>query len=219
MPDQATKFCNAEDVKGNMASADSWSQDDALINSQIMTATAMIREYTRRDWTLGGYVDYFSTADIDVAISQGRGFVTFTLREKPVDVEEANYPIVKFNTAGNWENTQQLSLKSYSVDPRLNQIIIYPSKMRSYGRSLRVAYQAGYALDDADSELVLVPQNIRRACAIQAAFQTKQVLDGSLGAVSKKDKTGTTTFGLTQNGLLQSVVGMLRGESRTFVGA
>lgn len=213
------KFCTLEDAKGYLRTADSWTGDDPLIEAQIVAATALIKEFTRRDWVRAEYTDYFNTADIDIAIRQGRDFVAFSLREKNVSVAEGEYPVLKFNTGGDWANTTALTTDTYAVDTRLSRIIMYPQKMRSYDRSIRCVYTAGFARDETDTDLVLVPSNIATATAMQAAFATQRILNATTGSSSKKNKTGQTTFAVKASGLVAEAQALIRQEVRLMMGS
>lgn len=209
-----TKFCLPADVKPMLNSADGYTGDDTEITTHIVMATALIREYTRRQWTQATYVDFFDTKDVNIAIRQGTGVASFTLREKPLQ----SITSVKFNTAGDWTNTDPLESRLYELDVPRNRILLYPALMDSYGRALRVEYTAGYPVDDVDTELLLVSTNLKMACAKQAAFTWQRVLNETSGTKTVQDRKGLKTYGLTPSGLVMEALALIKGQTRLLFG-
>ena len=212
-------FCTVDDVRGYLRTEAGWTEDNSLMQAQIIQATTLIRAYTRRDWEKANYVDYFNTFEIDVAIRQGTGFAKFSTREKPISILTGEYPTVKFNTGGDWENTGDIPTTLYDVDTRLGQIIFYPIKMRSYGRSLRVSYFAGFPVDDTDPNLLLVSANLKQACIAQAAYQVRRILNDLLGNSRDGQASRTAHRKLTASGFVQEALVFLTPETRLFVGS
>lgn len=203
-----------------------FSNDNAIIETFIVQATAMIRQFTRREWTSAQYTDYLDTADIDTAIRRGKGVYISQLREKPVSVADAEYPVLIYSTSGNWEDATPINRNNYIVDTRKSQIIMYPGVMTYRPRSLRCVYTAGYPVQtvaepnniDADAELVMVSANIRQACIAQAAYMTRRELNNTAG--SSRDEGGNRMRGyhLTQTGFVREAFALIRTETRLFVG-
>ncbi len=213
-----TKFCTVAQVKAAMNTADGWTEDDDTAAMQIEAATALIRAYTRREWEYGNYVDYFDSPDIDVAIRQGRGYVNFTLREKPVSVEDGFYPTIKYNSGGKWDDSAALDRTMYAVDTRLSRLTIYPEKMTSTGRSIRVSYYAGYPVDDTDPLLLLVGANLRNACIRQAAYLVRKELNATLGSSREGSASRAPGEKVAANGLLMDVLTLIKPETRLLTG-
>lgn len=212
------KFCTVDQAKSYNLVEAGYSGDDGLYLAQVVAATQAIKIFTRREWVRGGYVDYFDTADIDIAINQGRNYVAFSFREKNVEVTES-YPVVKYHTGGGWDDAQALPTTTYSVDTRKNQLIMYPAKMTSQARSLRVAYTAGYEYDDVDTNLVLVPSHIATACAIQASFMVNVIVNDQTNSKSSSNRAGSRRFDVTASGLVQQAQALVRQEVRLFMGS
>lgn len=209
-----SKFCLPADVYPFIRNMDGYTGDDAELTIHIQTATALIREYTRRDWERDTYVDFFDSKDINIAIGQGNGYTQFQLREKPVQ----SITSVKFNTSGDWTNTDPLESYLYELDVRRNRVIIYPTLMNSYGRSLRIEYVAGYEVNDTDTDLLDVAENLKRACAIQAGFQWQRVLNMTSHSSKKQDRRGTKEYQVTPSGLVAEALALIKGETRLLVG-
>jgi len=210
-----TKFCELEDVKAELNMGDGFSGDDTQLTLHIKRATALIRTFTRRSWELGTYTQYFSTNDINIALNSGRNVSRFWLKEKPA----TSVTTITYNTGGDFANTDPLVEDThYYVDYDANAIVIYPQYMTSSMRSLKAVYVAGYGVNDTDADLLDVPENLKRACAIQAAFTWKRVLNETQGTVQKQDRKGFVNYGLTSSGLIKDALAMVRGETRTLVG-
>lgn len=208
------KFCTVDDVKSQLNIAGNWAGDDVLLSSHISTATALIRSYTRRIWTLGNYTQFFSTPDINIAIGRGDNVARFTLKEKPVN----SITEVIFHSGGDWTNADPLQNQYYELDTSANAFFIYPGILTSGTRNMRVRYTAGYEVDDTDTDLLLVNDNLRYACAIQAAFTFKRVVNETSGSKQKQDKKGLTTYSLTASGLVGEALALIKGETRILLG-
>jgi hypothetical protein len=218
MATTTTKFCSVEEVHAELQQYAGYNGDDALISQQVEKATALIRSYTRRDWEKASYTEFFTTYDQDITIRQGRNYVVFPLKEKPIDL--TTEPVVTFNTAGNFANTDPLQYDiDYFVDTNKNQIVMYPAKMEVAGRSLKVVYTAGYDINSQDTSLLDVPANIRLCCAIQAAFWTKRILNQTTGSTQKSDSTGFKVFATTRSGFVAEALNLIKSETRVLIGS
>jgi hypothetical protein len=216
----ALKFCTLADARlafGNQQ--DGYTGDDALITQQIETATALIQEYTRREWTQAVRTQYFSGADVDAAINRGRGYVKFSLREKNPLLDP--YPTVRYSPSGKFGNATDLTREAYSVDQRLSQIIIYPTVFSSTGRSIQIIATTGFPLSDVvgEEDVVLVPQNLRAACAKHAAFSAAQILNQTSGNAATVSQSAGSTFRMSRSGLVMEAFALVKSEVRTFVGS
>jgi hypothetical protein len=214
----ATKFCKVEDVHAVMQSEESFTRDNNLIALYIEQSSALIRQYTRREWDMGEYTDYLDTHDIDVAINKGKGAYIVTLREKPVVVTEDFYPKIRYSVSGNWDDYADADRQQYSCDPRKSQIILYPGLMTSHPRALRVVYRAGYSLIPNTDDVVDVPSNIKSACIAQAAFYVRRALNNVSGTSRKDSQERMASYGVTKTGLVSEALALLRTEVRLFVG-
>jgi hypothetical protein len=214
-----SKFCSAADVHPHINNEDGFTGDDTLINAHILIATALIREYTRRDWTKAVYTDYFTTVDVNLHIRVGKAAAPFYLREKPLSTLVGEQPVVRYSSSGEWDDATDLTTNYYEVDHRKNAVIIYPEIMRSSVRSLRVTYTAGYAVDGTDPELLLVSPNLKHACAIQAADRVRHVLNETSGKKSKQDRKGLAEFSRNSSGLVGEALSLIKSEPRLFVGS
>lgn len=218
MATTTSMFCSVEEVHTELQQHAGFNGDDTLIQQQIEKATALIRSYTRRDWEKSSYTEHFTTYDQDITIRQGRNYVMFPLKEKPIDL--ATEPVVTFNTAGQFDNTDPLQYDvDYVVDTVKNQIIMYPSKMEVAGRSLKVVYTAGYDINQIDPQLLDVPTNIRMACCIQAAFYTNRILNQNAGTSQKSNKIGFKVFATTRSGFVAEALNLIKPETRVLIGS
>jgi hypothetical protein len=213
-----TMFCSVEEVHIELAQYGGYNGDDNLIQQQIEKATALIRQYTRRGWEKSSFTEYFTTYQIDIAIGVGRNYAMFPLKEKPIDL--AVTPVVTFNTAGRFADTQPLEYgEDYYIDADKNQLIMYPSKMEVQGRSLKVVYTAGYPVNGSNTALLDVPVNIRMACCVQAAFYTRRILNANTGSQQKSDKTGFKIYALTKSGFVEEALHLIKPETRVLIGS
>lgn len=216
MPEPTTtKFCLPSDVHPHINSAVGYSGDDAAIEVHIKTATALIREYTRRNWEHGTYTQYFSTQDIEIGIGRGSGVANFYLNERPL----LNVTSVTFNTAGRFDTTDPLDSLDYGVDTDKNSVFIYPGVMRAFARSLRIIYVAGYEINGDDADLLDVDEAMKQACAIQAGFTWQRALNQTSGKSQKQDVGGFANYSLTKSGFVAEALALLKGRTRTFVGS
>lgn len=208
------KFCTLDNVKAYMRDAIGYSGDDELISEHIITATALLREYTRREWELGQRTQLFDSKDINTSINVGNGMASFTLKEKPlVSIDK-----VVFHAGGSFADARALDSSDYTVDADRNRVVIYPGTMTSGRGQLQITYTAGYPVDSVDSDLLRVATNISRACAIQAAFTTRQALNETSGKKQKQDKLGFANYALTSSGLVAEALALVRRETRILVG-
>lgn len=210
-----------------MSVEDGFTRDDAMIEIFIEQATAMIRQFTRREWTEQEYTDYLSTADIDVAINRGKGVYAATLREKSVNVTDELYPALRYSASGNWDDTADIPRSNYTVDVRKNQIIMYPGVMTYRPRSLRCVYTAGYPVVDMapvtdppspPDYVVQVPNNIRQACIAQAVYLTRRELNNTAGTSREDGGNRMRGYWMTQTGFVREALALLRTEVRLLMG-
>ena len=209
-----TKFCTVAQVKAYLSGDEAYTGDDTMIAAHIETATALLRQFTRRDWERATFTQFFDTNDINIAIRQGNGYTQFQLKEKPVQ----SITSVKFNTAGDWTNTTALEARLYELDAARNRVILYPTLMNSYGRALQVVYVAGYPVNDSDADLLDVAPNLRNACAIQAAFTFRRVINETSGSKQKQDRKGLVNYAVNSSGLIGEALALVKSDTRLLVG-
>lgn len=216
MAPTTSKFCTVEQVKTHLSIEDSWTGDDAQIEAHIIAATELIRQYTRRAWETGTYTQFFTTRDIEISIGQGSNAAVFRLNEKPLE----SVTSVVFNTAGKFDDTDPLTEgNGYFVDLDRNAIVLYPGRMQSHARSLKVQYVAGYPIDDNDNDLLLVARNLQMACAVQTAFTFRRVVNETSGKGQKQDKKGFANYSLSNTGLVKDALAYIRQDARILVGS
>lgn len=223
-----TYFCTVDAVRAALDEHPDYTGHDSVIASAIEQASALIRTYTRREWDLQQYTDFADTSDIDVAIQRGKGVYIVSLREKPVSVEPSKYPKLRYSPSGKWDDVADLDNSLFHVDPRKNQIIMYPAAMTYRPRSLRIVYWAGYPTMDvamptatnADPNCLAVPDNIRMACLAQAVFIVKRTLNDVTGTTRKDSQERLSSYGLNNtSGLVRDALALLRTEVRLFMGS
>lgn len=214
----ATKFCKVEDVHAAMQSEETFTRDNNLIALYIEQSSALIRQYTRREWDMAEYLDYLDTNDVDVLINKGKGAFIVTLREKPVSVSDALYPKIRYSASGQWNDVADLDREYYTCDARKSQIIMYPGLMTSRPRSLRVVYHAGYPILAGTDDVVDVPANIKSACIAQTVFYVRRALNNVSGTNRKDSQERLASYGMTKTGLIREALALLRTEVRLFVG-
>jgi hypothetical protein len=207
-------FCSLADVKAHHNTNEGYQGDDDLLTTHIKTATALIRQFTRRSWEQGTYTQFFSTQDINVAIRRGDAVARFSIKEKPLQ----SITQVIFNTGGAWDDTSPLPSNAYEVDTNANSLIIYPQRMVSHTRSLRVRYVAGFPINNSDPQILDVSENIKQACAQQAAMSFRRMLNENAGASLKQDRKGLTQYKVGPSGLFLEAQALLRGEVSILVG-
>lgn len=212
MAPTTSKFCLPLDVKAYLNQNDGYTGDDAHITTHIKHATALIRNYTRRDWESGSFTEFFDTAQVISQLNLGRAYARFTLKERPLQ----SITNIRFHTGGEWEDAADLSTDLYSIDG--NSVVIYPHEMRYHQRSIRIVYIAGYEIDITDTDLLLVAENIKQACAIQAAFTWRRVLNETQGKSQKQDKQGFANFRVSPSGLIGEAQALLKSETTLLIG-
>jgi hypothetical protein len=216
MPVTTTMFCLPDEVQTHMNVGNNWTSDDQQITSHIITATALIRAYTRRSWELGNYTQFFSSQDLDIGINRGGNFASFSLNEKPL----VGITAVKYNTGGGFADTVAMEEGTdYEVDTDANAFIMYPSVMRAHGRSIKVTYEAGYPVNVDEPALLDVSSQLQQACAIQSAFTFTRTLNQTSGKSQKQDGKGFANFSVSSNGLVMEAQALLRGTARVLVGS
>lgn len=210
------QFCTTNDVKVRTNTPEAYTDDDDMITAAIDDATSLIRLFSRRSWDHGVYVDTISSITIDACIR--RGVLLHTLSEGPRDTE-APFSI-RLSGAGNFAEATPLPDDGYQFDARTNQITIYTSRMVAAPRSIRIEYTGGYKLseDPLTPLLLLVPHNVRAACAAQAAFSYMRQKNRTVGTSMKQDKVGLAMFKTTASGLCSEALALLRGTNTPMVG-
>lgn len=217
-----TVFCTLADLRAVASVEPGYTGDDALLALFIEQASAQIREYTRRQFDRGQYTDYVSTTDIDRHIKRGKSTFVISLTEKNVSVAEGEYPKLRYETAGRWDNTDDLPNDVYSVDTLKSQIIIYPQILTHAARSVRIIYTAGYApLTTEDNENVLdVPSHIKMACIAQANFLYRRHVNSLSGSSATRGQArGLEIYGVTASGLTGEALALIKSEVKLLTGS
>jgi hypothetical protein len=210
------KFCTVDAVKKRSNSPVEYLADDDLITACIEDATAMIRKYTRREWVIGDYTEYASSITVDRALNIGRNAFTLSLKEKPIDTSAAFS--LKLMGSGRWDDAETQPASSYQLDASRGLVTVYPYKLTAHDRVLRIDYRGGYELDDTDASLVLGPDHVTGAAAIQAAFLYQRVKNRTSGVSQKQDRVGLSNFKVGANGLVMEAQALLRSEASPMVG-
>jgi hypothetical protein len=139
----------------------------------------------------------------------------FAIKERPLQ----SITSVVYHTGGDFANGETLQADiEYYTDLEKNQLIMYPSYMKRNLRSLKVTYVAGYEIDGTDAELLLVDQQLAQACAIQAAFAWRRIINETSGKSQKQDRKGFANYSIGANGLVREAQAMLRGKTRLLTG-
>lgn len=209
-----TKFCTLEDVKAQVNMLAGWTEKDAELLAHVQQATALIREYTRRDWEHATRTQLFDSQSIQVAFGNGLNVARFIFAEKPLTAVNS----VTYNTGGSFGTSDALEADDFMVDLERNRVLVYPKVMSYNAASIQINYDAGYQPDATDPDLLLVAPNLRMACAVQAAFTFKRVLNENSGNKQKSDKKGFGIVNLGSSGLITEAQALVRSEVRTFVG-
>lgn len=229
----ATKLCSRKDVLAPIVET-GYRAYDPLADQAVAQASALIRRFTRRDWDYGQFIDFLDSTDIDIAIRRGKNTLILPLREKNIDL---TMPVdVRYNTGGNWQNSDAMSADSFQVDTRKNQIVFYPSRMTSNARAIRVVYYAGYKVipqpqipdpenpgqtipdPEWESGVLDIPDHIKYAAIAQAQFFVRQAMNDVTGTTRKDSEERTKTLKLTASGLVGEALSLLKSETRLLMG-
>ena len=210
-----TKFCTVDQVKAQLQSGGfDYIADNSSITDHIQQATQLVRSYTRRNFEKKQRTQHFSTPDIRVLLGVGDAVARFTFNETPlVTVDQVQYA-----PDGDWQDADILSSILYEVDTDKNAMFIYPSRLFSRARSLRVMYTAGFEIDVTDTELLLVDAGLRQATAVQAAFTWRRMVNQTTGTKQKQDKLGLVNYSLTPSGLVSDALALCKHRTRLLVG-
>lgn len=214
-----TKFCSVADVKPLLGDATAWTGDDALIDGQIQTATALLRAYTRRIWEKAQYTDYFSTQTIMREIGVGSNYSAYYLKEKPLSTIASEAPVVKYSTGGEWANAVPLQATTYEIDYNASKVIFYPYHITANGRVIQVTYYAGYPVNVTDPTILDVSTALKQACIIQAAFSTRRIINATSGASSTRGARRGLAFTSTVSGLMPEALALVKDNTRVLVGS
>jgi len=222
----STKMCSIANVVPVLNIESGWTRDNDIINLYIEQATALIRQYTRREWDYGQHIDFASTTDIDTAIRRGSNTYTVTLREKNLDT---TMPFsIRYDAAGKFDDAADVDPSIYSIDTRRNQIVFYPSLMRSADRNIRISYYAGFKVIEPDdpqnipadfeADILDVPANLRLACVAQTAYFVRQYYNSVTGTTRKDSQARVKEAGLTGAGLVAEALALIKSETRLLMG-
>ena len=217
-----TVFCTLNSLRSMAGIEPGFTQDDAMLSVFIEQASAQIREYTRREWDRGQYIDYVNTTDIDRHIKRGKSTYVISLSEKNVSVADGEYPALRYETAGQWEKTDDIPRDVYSVDTHKSQIIIYPQILTHAARAVRIVYTAGYSplTTEGNSEVLDVPSNIKAACLAQANFLFRRHINSLSGSnMTRGQARGLEIYGVTPSGLTGEAVALLKSEVKLLTGS
>lgn len=210
-----TKFCTIADVKNYASVEPTWAEKDALLELSIKTATAQIREYTRRQWTLATYTQFLGENALNGMYEDARGYLEMYFDEYPVVASSVALKVNPGN--GSWVDGDDYT-DSVEVDAGKNKLIIYSGSNLGRPRAIRVTYEAGYPVNGSDTELLDVDATLSSACALQAAFTYRRTIDGDNNKSEKWKGGNFAKFTSKSSGLTSEVQALLKSRVRLFTG-
>jgi hypothetical protein len=141
------------------------STHDALLTMFIQQVSARIQTYLNRELKAEERTEYFDA-----------GEKQFSLKAYPIDTEET------FTV--NWSDEEQEIDEDYFLYDTIG-IVEFPYGTGQYdARAIDITYTGGYT--DTDSVLA-VPDDLKRACFLQVAFDFKRRKDLGLSSISMPD--------------------------------
>jgi hypothetical protein len=214
-----TVLCGVQDVRAITSVARTNSEFDTGVEPWIIAASSAVRTFTRAGFDYAQYTETFPTRDR----FQGDPF-TVGLRNLPVDL---NKPIeVLYSSRGRFRDNgfEVVPDVYFEVEDATMGRLSVDITTRSARSGLRVTYWAGYPLKDANAggtlKVLDVPDNIRTAAAIQAAYLMKKNKDNALGktTVQSNENVQETYDRGGSTGLIREAQGLLLGIRKPLVG-
>lgn len=208
------KFCTVADAKALTLTAAGYSGIDNLFVTAIDLATEQVGQFINRDLRKKDYTEYFSTPDTLLSS------VPFFVKIKGLNVTGGAF-VIEWDATGRFNAPNELiTSDTYDFEEDAHKITFKGDFVYS-PRGLRVKYNAGYDFDGTDTSLLVVPNTIRQATALQAAAFVDRLQQQDLGQTQNmSDAKGVRTVyeKQTGSGLIQSVQSMLRGYRQPLVG-
>lgn len=179
------KFCTTDMARSYSKIAFGYDGHDELLGQCIVAATELITNYCRRDFTQAQHVETFTPYP-----NPNRRPQKFWVNEGPIVDGSVS---IKYSYYYDWDNTDawdntEFTTPTYVVNNERGMItVFYPFTTVAIG-ALQVTYTGGYEADTTDTDLILVPDKVQQACAIQASFYLERFLEQETGQNDEKSK-------------------------------
>lgn len=210
------QFCSIEDVKAYANVSEGYAVTDGTIQRFIEQATAKICTFTRRRWTYGKYTDFVDLAGNSWNATRERRYQEIYVSERPLRTDPA--PVIKYTTTGDVQNMKVLSRDLYQVNEHKGSITLLLAHSPQMPRALRIEFWAGYETNPDNSEHVMVSDDLREACAMQAAFLYTRGQNETLGLKKHQDKSGIKEYHILGSGFIREVQGLITPHVRSLTG-
>lgn len=165
------KFCTQEDVKEFAPINASFSSLDSRLDIVIASATQLIKQYCNRDFDKIVRTEFYDTPKFRIVTP-----FKFFIKEPPIDIA-ASFSF-KLSSAFDWSDSTELEEgegKEFTIDKLKGVITLFKatSKLRM---SAKIVYTGGYAIDGTDSDLIIVPSEVKQATVLQANWLLQRAL-------------------------------------------
>lgn len=172
------KFCSIQDVVSLTRIAANYSNFHPLIEQCISIATKQIQTYCRRSFVKQVYTEYFPTME------KKDGPSKIYLGEINVSASPSPAIRLSYDYPSDWSAVTPLLSQYYRID-YTNGVVTLLVALQEHGEAIQVVYTGGYDADTNVTNLILVPDDVRMACALQASYLTDKVVNQDLGQVAK----------------------------------
>jgi hypothetical protein len=212
----AKRFCTVDDVKTYANVAMQYAGSDQEIIRFIEQVTAKIVSFTRRNWLYGKYVDFVDISNINWQIQPERRLQKIFTRERPL--RSTPRPVITYEPLSAIHSNLVFEPSDFAVDEHSHSITLLLHNAPQMPRALKIEYYAGFETDPNDPDLFLASQDIREACAMQAAFMFSRAKNETIGFSRHQDKSGGKTFDILGSGFIREVHGLISPHVRSLTG-
>lgn len=207
------KFCTKMDVIGLLPVNTSITKFDDLIVSCIMASTKAIKNFTRKDFVTAIRTEYHNVFS---NVYTRSSFLVF-LKESPIDIAETFS--IKLAKDYDWDNTEVLDTKYYTVNAAKGSLQISAIVDWSQRDAMQIMYTAGYDRDVDDTELVLVGDDLKMACAMQTAYLVDRIVNQQTGQKDKQGRPIPSQLAVSAiETLIPQAISLIRDYRRNLVG-
>ena len=212
----ARRVSTVEDVKTYSNVSQGYALSDDKIERFIEQATSKIMSFTRRNWLYGKYVDFVDLAGLNWTLQPERRFQKVFTNERPL--RSTPFPVITYTLTGNFSDGTRLPANDFTVDEHAGAITLLLAYAPQMPRALRIEYYAGFEPDPEQPEILQVSNDLREACAMQAAFLYSRAQNETLGLKRQQDKSGIKDFNILGSGFIREVQGLLTPHVRSLTG-
>lgn len=175
-------FCSRDDVKLNTKIGATFTGYDSVIDNCISLASSQVQNFCNRSFVEGVFTEYYHTIRPET-------LQRIWLKELNIKAIPALVIKLSYSNPYDWADVAPMSPSIYKIDSAKSIVTIFGTTAYAQD-ALQIVYSAGYPIV---SGICQVPDDVKKATALQASYLLNSILARELGqSATKEGKNGTS---------------------------